>query len=337
MNYRQLGQSDFFVSPICMGCWAIAGDRLWGAQDEADALAALHAAVDLGVNFFDSAEGYGAGRSEELIGKAFKGALRDRVIIATKVSQRNLRPADVRAACENSLRNLGMETIDVYYLHWPNWDVPLADTLGEMARLKAEGKIRAVGCSNFGRRDLADILSVNAPSHEAIPVDQLAYNLLFRAIEYAVLPLCIERGVGVACYSPLLHGILTGKFATLADVPDERARTRHFSSVRSLARHGGPGAEAETRAALAAIRSICDEAGLSMAQTSLAWLLHQPGVATVIAGARNPAQIQSHVAAAELALPDDVLDALTQATGPLKTVLGANPDMWEGDATSRMR
>jgi aryl-alcohol dehydrogenase-like predicted oxidoreductase len=316
-----------------MGCWAIAGDRLWGAQDEVEAIAALHKEVDVGINFFDSAEGYGAGRSEELIGKAFKGALREKVLVATKVSPAHLRPADLRASCEASLRALEMDVIDIYYLHWPNWDIPLADTMGEMARLKAEGKIRAVGCSNFGPRDLADILA-----YDAIPINQLAYSLLFRAIEYEIAPLCVERQVGIACYSPLLHGILTGKFATLTDIPNERARTRHFSSAaRPMTRHTGPGAEAETAAALAAIRRLCDDAGLPMAQVALAWTLHQPGVASVIAGARNPTQVQANAAAAALALPDDLLAALDAATAPLKLKLGPNPDMWEDDDKSRMR
>ncbi len=333
MEYRKLGKSNLEVSVITMGCWAIAGDRLWGPQDEAEAIGALHAAVDVGINFFDSAEGYGAGRSEELIGKAFKGHLRDKVIVATKVSQGNLRPADLRAACENSLRNLGMDTIDVYYIHWPNWDIPIADTLGEMQRLKDEGKIRFMGCSNFGPRDLTELLAM-----DHVEINQLAYNLLFRAIEYEIVPLCVEHQVSIAPYSPLQHGILTGKFATLADIPDERARTRHFAATnRTMTRHGCPGAEAETAAALTAIREICDAAGLPMAQVALAWLLEQPGVATVIAGARNPAQIHANAAAAALKLPADVVAILTQATDPLKAALGPNPDMWQSDVNSRMR
>ncbi len=333
MEYRTLGKSDLAVSVITMGCWAIAGDRLWGPQDETDAINALHAAVDVGINFFDSAEGYGAGRSEELIGKAFKGHRRDKVIIATKVSPGKLRPADLRAACENSLRRLGMDTIDVYYIHWPNWDIPIAATLDEMQRLKEAGKIRHVGCSNFGKRDLTELLTV-----ARVEIDQLAYNLLFRAIEFEIVPTCLAHQVSIAPYSPLQHGILTGKFATLADIPDERARTRHFAAARRpLARHGGPGAEAETAAALTAIRKVCEEAGLPMAQVALAWLLEQPGVTTVIAGARNPAQVYENAAAAALKLPADMVAALTQATEPLKAALGPNPDMWENEANKRMR
>lgn len=332
MEYRKLGRSDLKVSAICMGCWAIAGGRLWGEQDEQEAIAALHTAVDLGVNFFDTAEGYGNGDSETLLGKAFRG-LRDRVIIATKVSGSHMRPADLRKACEASLRRLQTDYIDVYYLHWPNWDVPFEETLGEMARLKDEGKVRFVGCSNFGPRDLEAILEI---TH--IEVDQLAYNLLFRAIEFEIVPTCLEHDVSVAAYSPLLHGILTGKFETLADIPDGRARTRHFSSeTRPMTRHGEPGAEEETAQALDRIRAICDDAGLSMTQVALAWVLRQPAVATVIAGARNPEQIKANAAAAALELPEDVVTALTEATTPLKKKLGPNADMWESDENSRIR
>ncbi len=332
MEYRKLGRSDLEVSSICMGCWAIAGGRLWGEQDEQEAIAALHTAVDLGVNFFDTAEAYGNGDSEELLGKAFRG-MRDRVILATKASHDHMRPTDLRKACEDSLRRLQTDHIDVYYLHWPNWDVPFEETMGEMGRLKDEGKVRFVGCSNFGQKDLTSILEI---SH--IEVDQLAYNLLFRAIEFEIVPTCLEHDVSVAAYSPLLHGILTGKFETLADIPDGRARTRHFSSeTRPMTRHGGPGAEEETAQALARIRAICDDAGLPMAQVSLAWILRQPTVATVIAGARNPEQIKTNAAAAELELPDDVVPALTEATAPLKDKLGPNADMWESEENSRIR
>ncbi len=332
MEYRALGRSDLQVSTVCMGCWAIAGDRIWGPQDEEEAIAALHTAVDLGVNFFDSAEGYGAGRSEELLGKAFKH-MRDQVVIGTKVSQGNLRPADLRQACEESLARLNSDYIDVYYMHWPNWEVPFAETLGEMQRLQDEGKVRFVGCSNFGARDLSDILQV---AH--IEVDQLAYNLLFRAIEYEIIPTCLAHDVSVAVYSPLLHGILTGKFGTLEGIPDGRARTRHFASgSRSMTRHGGPGAEAETAQALDRIRQICEGAGMPMAQVALAWLLRQPAIATVIAGARSPEQIRANAQAAELVLSDDIVRALTEATEPLKARLGPNADMWESEANSRIR
>lgn len=332
MDYRKLGRSDLKVSAICMGCWALAGGQLWGDQDEQEAIDALHTALDVGVNFFDTAEGYGNGDSEIILGKAFKDR-RDRAIIATKVSESHMRPVDLRKACEGSLQRLQTDYIDVYYLHWPSREVPFVETLAEMNRLKEEGKIRYVGCSNFGKQDLTRFLEL-----QHVEVNQLAYNLLFRAIEYEIVPFCLEYEVSIAPYSPLLHGILTGKFGTIEDIPDERARTRHFSTEhRPMTRHGGPGAEAETARAIARIREICAGAGLEMTNVALAWLLAQPGVTTVIAGARSPEQIRTNAAVAEIALPADVEQALTKATEGLKAAFGTNADMWENETNSRIK
>ncbi len=332
MEYRVLGESELAVSAICMGCWALAGDRMWGPQDEEEAIAALRTAVEVGINFFDTAEGYGNGRSESILGRAFRD-IRDKVVIATKVSTSHMRPADLRRACENSLRRLQTDYIDIYYLHWPSREVPFSETMGEMARLQSEGKVRWVGCSNFGKQDLKALLQVGR-----VEVNQLAYSLLFRAIEYEIAPVCMENHVSIAAYSPLLHGILTGKFASLDEIPDARARTRHFSSARRpLTRHGEPGAEAETAEALRRIRDICDQAGLPMAQVALAWVLAQPGVATVVAGARRPEQVRANAEAASLRLSGDVLEALREATDPLKAKLGPNADMWQGGMNSRIR
>jgi myo-inositol catabolism protein IolS len=331
MQYRKMGRSDVEISVMTMGCWALAGGRTWGPQDEEDAIAALKAAVDYGINFFDTAEGYGNGRSEELVGRALSD-VRDKILIATKVSSNHLRPKDLRAACEGSLKALGTDYIDVYYIHWPNWDVPIEETLGAMEALKEEGKIRFVGCSNFGQKDLTDLFQ-----YGRVEIDQLPYNLLCRAIEYEILPTCIEHDVSVACYSPLLHGILTGKFETLDDIPEGRARSRHFSSERKHTRHGGPGAEELTAETLDKIQKICRDAGLTMTQVSIAWLLKQQGVATVIAGARNPEQVEANVKAALTPLSDDVAEALREATEPLKEELGPTADLWEAEENSRIR
>jgi myo-inositol catabolism protein IolS len=332
MEYRKLGRSDIEVSSVCMGCWTIVGGNMWGPREESEAIATLHTAVDAGITFFDSAEGYGAGRSEELIGKAFKN-MRDKVIVATKVSQNHLKPHDLRKACENSLKNLDMDYIDIYYLHWPNWRVPFDETMDEMKRLQSEGKIRHIGLSNFGRRDLSDMLEVGR-----CEINQLAYSLLFRAIEYEIAPVCVEKQVSIACYSPLLHGILAGKYPIIAEVPENRGRTRHFSSqTHKQTRHGGPGAEVETQNALDGIKEISDGAGISMAQISLAWLLTRPGVATVISGSSNPAQIKANAAVAEIKLSEDILDALDSVTKPLKEKLGSNADMWDVGDKCRIR
>ncbi len=333
MQYRRLAKTDMEISAVGFGCWAIIGGFTWGGhQDEKDSIDAMRAALDEGVNFFDSAEMYGDGASERLVGKALRD-VRDEVVVASKVVPAHFPPDELRAACDRSLQNLGFEYIDLYQLHWPSRDIPVADTLGVLEELKQAGKIRAYGVSNFGVQDLGDALATGRP----ICSNQLAYNLLFRAIEFEILPLCVKAGVSVLCYSPMMQGLLTGKFATADDVPEDRARTRHYACTRPHARHDEPGAEAEVFAALAEIRKICDGLGQPMANVALAWLLAQEGVTSVIAGARNPDQARLNVKAADLELPSDVIDALAKATEPVKQKLGPNADMWQSGENSRIR
>jgi len=329
MEYRKLGRSELEVSAVCVGLWAIVGDETWGPQDESEAIAAIQAALDAGINFFDTAEGYGSGRSEELLRQALAGR-RDEAVIATKVSRAHLSPEQVRRACEGSLRRLGTEYIDLYIVHWPSRTVPVEETWRAMEKLKEQGKVRVLGVSNFARGDLTELLEHCRPE-----ADQLPYSLLWRAIEHEVVPLCVANDVSVTCYSPLAQGLLTGKFATPDDVPPGRARTRLFSSNRPQARHGEPGAEAETFTAIERISSIAEELGKPMAQVSLAWLLAQPGVTSVIAGARSPRQVRENAAAGDLKLSGDVVRRLSQTTDELKGIFGTNPDMWESE--SRMR
>jgi aryl-alcohol dehydrogenase-like predicted oxidoreductase len=331
MQYRNLANTELNVSTVAFGCWAIVGGFNWGHQEEQDSLSALRAAYESGINFFDSAEGYGGGRSEELVSKAL-GDVRDEIIIATKVSPIHYAPAELRAACERSLRNLNTDWIDLYQLHWPNWDIPIAETLVLLEDLKTEGKIRAYGVSNFGPQDLGGCLATD----HSLASNQLAYNLLFRAIEYEILPICAREGISVLCYSPLMQGLLTGKFTAPDQVPDDRARTRHYPSSRPLARHGEPGAEEETFAAVAKIHEIAKEMDQPMAHLTLAWLSAQEGVTSVIVGGRNPAQVHSNVQAADLQLSEETIAALADATKPLKTTLGPNADMWQS-GESRIR
>lgn len=331
MLYRNLGKTGLKVSALSMGCWPIAGDAIWGPQDKTEAIAALHAALDAGINFYDSAEGYGNGYSEELLGEAF-GAMRSKVIIASKVLPTHFSPDDMRASCEASLRRLRSDYIDVYYLHWPNHAIPVAETLAAMQTLRSEGKIRHMAVSNFGVQDLTEALT-----YAPLSVNELPYNLLWRAIEFEIKPLCKQHNVSITAYMPLMQGLLAGKFASAADVPDSRARTRHFASTRAQSRHSEPGAEAETFAAIDAIRTIANGAGMPMSELALAWTLSRPMIASVIVGVRNPAQVQANVAAIERKLPRSVVNALQAATEPLKQKLGANPDMWQSADQSRYR
>ncbi len=331
MRYTKLGKSDIEVSVMAFGCWAIVGGFNWGPQNRKDSLAALQAAYDAGINFFDTAEAYGNGASEEMIGEAL-GHVRDKIVIASKVLPEHYQPDLLVEACERSLKNLKTDWIDLYQLHWPNPQIPVEETLDVLEKLKEAGKIREYGVSNFGVQDMQTFLR----SGYAVRSNQLAYNLLFRAIEYEILPLCIQNEIAVLCYSPLMQGLLTGKFRTAAEVPDDRARTRHFSSQRSQTRHGEPGCEEETFAAVEKIRAIAEELQLRMANISLAWLMAQPGVTSVIVGGRNPQQVQRNVEAVSLQLSQEIIERLSRATEPLKEKLGDNADMWQGGKDTRI-
>jgi len=330
MQYRTLAKTDIEVSTICFGCWGIIGGFNWGPQDERDSIEALRAAYDAGVNFFDSAEAYGDGDSEQLIAKGLSD-VRDDIVIATKISGSHFRPDELRAACERSLTNLATDRIDLYQLHWPNHDTPVEETLGLLEALKEEGKIRAYGVSNFGPLDLGGCLA----TQYAVSSNQLAYNMLFRAIEFEILPVCAREGVSVLCYSSLMQGLLTGKFADADAVPEDRARTRHFSCSRPHARHSDDGAEGEAFAAIGEIRAVAEELREPMADVSLAWLLAQEGVTSVIVGGRNADHAKRNALAADLTLEQDVIERLSAATDALKQKLGPNADMWQTE--SRMR
>jgi aryl-alcohol dehydrogenase-like predicted oxidoreductase len=312
-----------------MGCWALAGGTTWGSQEEQESIATVHAALDAGVNFFDTAEAYEAGATEVVLGKALAGR-RDEAIIATKVSRGQLSAQEVQQACEDSLQRLQTDYIDLYQIHWPRRTVPLAETVAALERLRDQGKVRAIGVCNFGVQDLSEFLELGW-----IESDQLPYSLLWRAIEYEIQQACVDKGVGILCYSPLSQGLLAGKYASPNDMPEGRARTRLFSTERPQARHGEPGAEAEAFAALKEIHAVCEEIDQPMVNVALAWLLQQPGVTSVIAGARKPEQIQQTAKVVELALSPETVARLSAATEEVKRAIGPNADMWH--STSRIR
>jgi len=329
MKYRLLGQTDIQVSTICMGCWGLASDFHWGPQDDAVSIATVHAALDAGVNFFDTAELYGNGHSDEVLGRALQG-VRSQVVIASKVSSQNLAPDALVRSCEASLRRLNTDYLDLLQIHWPSREVPFAESWAAMERLQQQGKVRAIGVSNFGVLDLSELLKSGRPDS-----NQLPYSLLFRAIEFGAQQLCLENDISILAYSPLMHGLLTGKFETLDDMPVTRGRTRHFSSRWPHIRHREPGCEAETNAALQAIRRISQEAGFSMTHLALAWVLHQSGVASAITGMRRPDQARDSALAADIILSDDILRQLDEVTRPVKEALGPNLDMWQTEPRGR--
>ena len=332
MQLRKLGNSNLMVSPIAVGFWGIVGGDYWGRQDENDTIDAVNAALDAGINFFDTAEGYGNGYSEEMLGKAL-GARRAEAIIATKVSQANLAPEAIRAACERSLKRLKTDVIDLYQVHWPpKRSQSLEDTMATLLALQHEGKIRVIGVSNFGVRDMPDMLSLGR--YEA---NQLPYSLLWRAIEFDIQPQCVQHNIGILPYSPLNQALLTGRYRNADEMPYHRTRTRHFRPDRRDSRHGTPGYETETFAAVEAIREICADIGQEMVHVALAWLLHKPAVTSVLAGARNSQQVESNVIAGNLSLSPVTMGRLDDATADLKDKLGSDPDMWGTGEASRYR
>lgn len=322
-----LPHTDFKISRMIFGGWAIVGGFNWGAQDERDSLEAIREAFDLGINCFDTAEAYGNGQSENLLAKALSGKRKD-IIIASKVGPADFAPADVFKACERGLKNLQTDYVDLYQMHWPNPKIPLEDTLGALERLKEEGKIRAYGVSNFGNKSL-DICKTSGYN---ISSNQMAYNLLFRAIEYSILPQCIADNIPVLCYSPIMQGLLTGKFTVEQEVPDDRARTRHFTKERPQARHQGMGLEKETFKAILEIGELAKEINIPMGSLSLAWLLAQNGIGGVIVGGRNAQQVKKNSEALQVQLTPDVIQILNGITDDLKEKLGPNADLWETES-----
>jgi aryl-alcohol dehydrogenase-like predicted oxidoreductase len=331
MRYTVLPGSELRVSVIAMGCWALAGDATWGEQSEADSVAAVRAALDAGINFFDTAPGYGDGLSERRVGLGLRG-LREQAVVATKVGPDAMRPEKLVASVERSLGFLGTDRVDLLQIHWPSREVPLAETWGAMERLREQGKVRVLGVSNFGKLDLAELLALGVPVTNQVP-----YSLLSRAVEVELVPACLARNVGILCYSPLLWGLLAGTYRSADEVPAGRARSRHFSPTRPQTRHTEPGCEAETFAALARIRACAERLGVPMSDLAVAWLLHQPAVTSVLAGIRRPDQALANARAAELRLDAATLRELDDATAAVKAALGANPDLWQSGSASRYR
>jgi aryl-alcohol dehydrogenase-like predicted oxidoreductase len=331
MKTTRLAGTDLTVSRLCFGCWGIVSDFHWGQRDPEQSVATIHTALDRGVNFFDTATLYGDGASESLLGQTLAGR-REQVVLASKVRFDRMRSREVVTECEDSLRRLRTDYLDLYQTHWTNRETRIEETWGAMLRLKEQGKVRHLGVSNMGSSDLADVGAMEAPV-----TNQLPYSLLWRMIEFEILPECRRRGIGVLAYSPLMHGMLADKYASPEDVPDNRARSRHFGSQRPHTRHGESGCEAETFAALDEIRAICTRLGRAMSDVALAWCLQQPRVDCIIAGVSSPQQLEANLGCVENPLPDEALHALRRAAEPLKRKLGPNPDMWEGGGATRFR
>jgi myo-inositol catabolism protein IolS len=347
LEIRNCGTSGLKVSALGVGCWSFGGGEYWGHQAQADADQVVRRAFELGITYFDTAEVYNDGRSESSLGRAIRGIPRDKIVIGTKVSPSNTAPETLPRHCEASLKRLGTEYIDLYMVHWPITlhavshfaeeaiALPSVEQAFEALRkLREQGKVRYIGVSNFAAPRLSEVLETGT----AIAVDQLPYSLVARAIEYEILPLCRQLGVGVMGYMPLWQGLLTDRYNGLDELPVWRRRTRQFDARKNeLARHDGPGAEEETWQAVLAVRGIARELGLKTSELALRWALAGSGMSCVLAGARSRKQLEANAAAAVEKLPEEVAQRLNEATEALKAKLGPSFDYYESTANDRTR
>jgi aryl-alcohol dehydrogenase-like predicted oxidoreductase len=312
MQTRPLGASGLELTTVGLGTWAIGGGEWmfgWGAQDEHEAVAAIHRAVDLGVNWVDTAPVYGAGRSEELVGRALAElpATR-RPLVATKFGRINLpdgsirpdiTPASIHNECEASLRRLGVDAIDLYQMHWPDPDPQIEVAWQTMIELQQAGKVRHIGVCNFSVAQLRRIAAI-APAASLQP----PYSMLRRDIEQETLPFCAERPIGVVAYSPMGKGLLTGRFtrerAESLDASDHRSRDPNFRAPR-LELH---------LQLVEGMSKIAADAGHSVAHLAIAWTLRRPDVTSAIVGARSPQQIEETAPAGDWRLSDAQIDEL---------------------------
>jgi len=299
MNTRQLGKDGPHLTEIGLGAWAIGGPWAWGwgEQDDAVSVKTIRVSLGMGINWIDTAAVYGLGHGEEVVAKAVNGK-RKEVFIASKCGlvwderrrvRNNNRPESIRKECENSLRRLHTDYLDLYQIHWPDKNVPVEESWGEMSRLKEEGKVLHIGVSNFG----VDLLQ---RCQKIYPVASLQppYNMVHRDVEKEILPWCKEHGVGVVAYSPLQSGLLTGKFSrefidTLAEDDWRRAqRHPHFSEPLF----------SRVLAFVEEIRPLAEKYHKSLTQLAIAWVLMHPAVTSAIVGARSVSQTEQNIGGA---------------------------------------
>jgi aryl-alcohol dehydrogenase-like predicted oxidoreductase len=304
MRYRQIGREGLTVSAIGFGAMSIAG--VYGAADDDESIATVRRALDLGITLIDTADVYGGGHSEELVGRAIQGR-RGRVVLATKFGggarERggNGRPEYVRQSIEGSLRRLNVDSIDLYYLHRVDFTTPIEETIGAMAQLVQEGKVRYLGLS-----EAAPDTVRRAHAVHPITALQTEYSLFSREPERDILPTVRELGMGFVAYSPLGRGLLTGQFKQTQDLPEHDWR-------RSVPRFQDANL-AHNAQLVEEITALADSLHISSAQLVLAWLLHQGQDIVPIPGTRRISNLEANAAAADLVLDDEVVRALSRLT-----------------------
>jgi 1-deoxyxylulose-5-phosphate synthase len=308
VEYRQLGGSDLRVSEICLGTWTTFG----GSLDEEAAHSLVDAAFELGINFFDTANVYSEGRSEEVLGRAVAGRPRDSYVLATKLwatapdGGRGLSREQVLHQIDQSLERLGAEFVDLYQCH--SWDpeVPLAETLEAMTEIVGAGKVRYVGCSNWSGEQIQQAVDLTREhGYVKLVSSQPEYSLLHREPEADVIPAGETNGISQVVYSPLAEGVLTGKYAPGQEAVEgtrasARAEWMEFFTDDVLER-------------VQRLRPIADGLGLTMPQLALAWILREPNVASAIVGASRPEQLRDNAAASGVELDDETLRAIEEA------------------------
>ena len=307
MQYRKMGRTGLKVSAICPGTMTY-GNQI----GEQEAIAIIDHAFASGVNFFDTADSYAEGRSEEIVGKGIRDK-RDQVVLATKVASKvgsgpndaGLSRKNIMQGVEESLRRLGTDYTDLYYAHIPDYDTPIEETLRAFHHLVSQGKVRYIACSNFYAWQLCKSLSVSERNHlSRFECIQSPYNLITRDIEYELLPLCASEGVGVTVYNPLAAGLLTGKHDPIQPPPPGRFTIERLGPVYYERYWSTPNFEA-----VAKLQQIASSNGRSLAPLSLAWILSNPTITSVIIGTSSIQQLEQNLGAVDVKLTPEELSA----------------------------
>jgi aryl-alcohol dehydrogenase-like predicted oxidoreductase len=315
MQTRQLGNTDMQITPLGFGSWAISGGDwafAWGPQDESKAIEAIERAVDLGMNWIDTAAVYGLGHSEELVAQAVRGMSR-KPYVFTKCSMlwneqgeilRSLKADSVRRECEDSLRRLQVDVIDLYQIHWPNPESELEEGWEAMAQLQAEGKVRHIGVSNFNVEQMRRIQSI-APISSLQP----PYSLIRRDVESEILPFCQENNIGVIVYSPMASGMLTGAMTRerIANFPPDDWRRGSANYQEPLL--------TRNLAIADKLKEVGARHGHSAGEVAIAWTLRHPAVTGAIVGGRSGEQVSGIIGAGEFRLSEDEIREIEQLAG----------------------
>jgi aryl-alcohol dehydrogenase-like predicted oxidoreductase len=332
MEYRPLGRTGISVSQLCLGAMMFGA---FGNRDHDDAVKIIHRALDAGINFIDTADGYSAGESEEILGEALAGGRRESVVLAVKFGvpfadeDPNHRGASRRwitEAVEGSLRRLQTDWIDLYQVGVPDRNTDIDETLGALSDLVRAGKIRSFGASKVPASEIVEAQwTAERRGHLRPRTEQPPYSLLTRAIEYDVLPACLRHGMGVMAYSPLAGGWLSGRYRKGQDVsgPGSSARVQRFPGAYDAA---NPANAAKLDAA-DALGALADEAGLTLIQMAVAFAIRHPAVTSAIIGPRTMEHLDGYLAADGVELSTDVLDRIDQIVPPGVTI-NVDDNMW---------